>query len=518
MQSKLKQDSLPLSQLRILIIVVIIVGVLFRFINLDGKVYWYDEALSSLRVTGHTQTEYIQEIFNGEIHSIADVQRYQHLEPDKDISDTLRALAGNSEHPPLYYITARLWIEWFGDSITVMRSLSALFSLLVFPCAYWLSRELFGSSLVTWIMLALLAVSPFHVLYAQEAREYSLWTATILLSSAALLQATRRKTISSWVVYSLTLALGLYSFLFSAFVMIGHGLYTLVSQKFQLNRTTLNYLLSSLAGIILFLPWILVMFSGLDTVEKTTVSARKDLDFVSFAKDFLINLGRIFIDLEIGTYSVPFVAILVAYSLYFLSKKTEKNCRLFILILAGLTVTIVALIDLIFGWQLSTRGRYLIPSYLGVQIAVSYLLATRLVTRRIIQQRVWSFITVLLISGGVMSCILISQADAWWTKGSSHFNPAIAEIINRSSNPLLVSNTYELNPGQLLSLSHLLQDKVRVLLTKDSEISQMAVIPSDGVDVFVFNPSRRLRLALEKTYIFTETHDRVSLWKLEANN
>lgn len=42
--------------------------------------------------------------------------------------------------------------------------------------------------------MALIAVSPFHVLYAQEAREYSLWTVTILLSSAALLRAMRVKT------------------------------------------------------------------------------------------------------------------------------------------------------------------------------------------------------------------------------------------------------------------------------------------------------------------------------------
>jgi len=65
-----------------------------------------------------------------------------------------------------------------------IRSLSAIISLLVFPGVYWLLPGIWVVN--GWIAIALIAVSPFHILYAQEAREYSLWTVTIALSSAAL--------------------------------------------------------------------------------------------------------------------------------------------------------------------------------------------------------------------------------------------------------------------------------------------------------------------------------------------
>ncbi|MEG3987264.1 hypothetical protein QUA13_08880 [Microcoleus sp. S28C3] len=45
-----------------------------------------------------------------------------------------------------------------------------------------------------WIAVGLLAVSPLHVLYAQEARPYCLWPALILISCASLLRAMRLET------------------------------------------------------------------------------------------------------------------------------------------------------------------------------------------------------------------------------------------------------------------------------------------------------------------------------------
>jgi len=73
-------------------------------------------------------------------------------------------------------------MQWFGSSVTVTRGLAALISLFVFPCIYWLCLKLFKSG---WMAMALVAVLPIHVVYAQEAREYSLWPAAILLSSVS---------------------------------------------------------------------------------------------------------------------------------------------------------------------------------------------------------------------------------------------------------------------------------------------------------------------------------------------
>lgn len=74
-----------------------------------------------------------------------------------------------------------------------------------------------------------MAVSRPHVLYAQEARQYSLWTVTILLSNAAFLQALRVKNTGSWVIYGMTMVLGLYSHSLSVLMEIMHSVYLLVT-------------------------------------------------------------------------------------------------------------------------------------------------------------------------------------------------------------------------------------------------------------------------------------------------
>ena len=39
---------------------------------------------------------------------------------------------------------------------------------------YWLCLELFESSVTAWLAVAIIAISPFQIVYAQEARPYSL--------------------------------------------------------------------------------------------------------------------------------------------------------------------------------------------------------------------------------------------------------------------------------------------------------------------------------------------------------
>ncbi|HEY9806251.1 MAG TPA: glycosyltransferase family 39 protein, partial [Candidatus Obscuribacterales bacterium] len=195
------------SWLSFLVVVLLALGIFFRFTNLDQKVYWKDEAFSSMRIAGYAKSDVFDEVFHGQVVGLAAVKKYQTFSPEKTVGDTINSLAEeNPEHPPAYYVLARLWARYFGDSIAAIRSFSAVLSLLVFPCAYWLGMELFEAVLPTWITLGLIAISPFHVLYAQEAREYSLWTTTILLSSAALLRAIRHRTALNWGIYAVSLA------------------------------------------------------------------------------------------------------------------------------------------------------------------------------------------------------------------------------------------------------------------------------------------------------------------------
>jgi uncharacterized membrane protein len=55
------------TSLQFLIIVLLVLGVFFRFVNLDRKVYWDDETITSLRVSGYTLEEMSQQVFDGSV-------------------------------------------------------------------------------------------------------------------------------------------------------------------------------------------------------------------------------------------------------------------------------------------------------------------------------------------------------------------------------------------------------------------------------------------------------------------
>ena len=134
---EIKTDSRQ-KWLNIFLAIVITLGVFFRLNHLGYQLYWHDEAYTLFRAAGYTAQEINQRLFDGQIHNLEDVLQYQHLSLESTWLDTVRSLAlEDAQHPPIYYLLARLWMSVFGHSIAVIRSLSALASLLIFPCLYF---------------------------------------------------------------------------------------------------------------------------------------------------------------------------------------------------------------------------------------------------------------------------------------------------------------------------------------------------------------------------------------------
>lgn len=518
MQNKLERNWLSSQGLRLLIILILTLGLLFRWVNLDRKVYWEDEASTSLRVAGYTKIEFARDVFNGQPIRVEELRRrYQYPNSERSVFHTLDALAGKAEHPPLYYLIARFWAQGFGSSIAVMRSLPALISLLAFPGMYWLCLELFNSPGVAWMAVALVTVSPIHVLYAQEAREYSLWTVAILLSSAALLRSLRLKTNQSWGVYAATLALGLYSHLFFGLVAVGQGIYVAATEGWRLSRNAIAYLLASLAGFLAFLPWIAALIAYLiyspypDSILEAT---GREIPLDSLIGKWFRSINRFFHDADLGSANILLV-ILAGYAIYFVCRHTPKRVWLFIVTLIGVTALTLGLPDLILGGQRSVRTRYLIPCAIGIELAVAYLLTIQSTTAlKAWQQKIWQGVAVILITAGIVSCAVSAQAESWWNKNSSvnqHY-PKLAQLINQAESPLVISDS---SPTSILSLSHELEPNVTLQLVTQPDVFD---IGDRFTDVFLFNVSEPLlqRLQEEKNFRVELMLDKrkAKLWKL----
>ncbi len=82
-------------------------------------------------------------------------------------------------HTPLFYLLQAAWIRTFGDDVVSVRLMAVLLSLVAWWVAWrlshrWLSPK--AARMAAW----LLALSPFQIHYAQEARMYSLLALTAL--------------------------------------------------------------------------------------------------------------------------------------------------------------------------------------------------------------------------------------------------------------------------------------------------------------------------------------------------
>lgn len=506
--------------LRILVITLLVIGVFFRLVNLDRKIFWGDETSTLVRLAGYTWAEMDPQLYNGKELGIEDLHKYQRLNPEKSVSDTVRGLAAEEpQHPPVYYVLARFWVKWFGNGVAAIRSLSALLSLLVFPCLWWLCRELFESSLPGWIALGLVAVSPLHVLYAQEAREYSFWTATILLSSAALLRAMRLKSKLSWVTYAATMALGLNTYLFSVFIVISHGIYVIAIERFRWSKIVKAYLLATLGAIVVFVPWLFIVVTNIPQINKTTSQFQQTGwvvgqmgSQISLVIKWARNIALAFIDADqdrrlvylgfdnlfmylIQIFLVLLIVTIVIYSIYFLCRHAPRRTWLFILTLMGVTALALMLPDLFFGGARSVINRYVLPCYLGIQLAVAYTIAgkTSLISTNSYQRKLWQFVMVILLAFGVISCVVSSHSQMWWNKSYHDYDHQMAQLINQAPRPLLVCvGSHAVNA---MPISYLLEPKVRLQLVIEPNLPKI----SEGFsDVFLYRPVEALLVKLKK--------------------
>jgi uncharacterized membrane protein len=283
-----------------LVIVVFLLGVVFRFANLEGKVFWVDEVATTVRVAGYTIPEISNDLQAKDLVSRDDLLGYQLINQDRNLGDTWQALTKSPEHAPLYFLLTRFWLQLWGHSIATMRSLSTYISLLIFPVLYLLVLELFNRPLVSCIGIILMSVSPFYVAYAQEARPYSLWAVTILLMCVSFLRAIRFSSWQIWVLYILSLVLGFYTSLLSLFVACFQGIYLLIVEFKNKSEIIKNYFISNAIALFFFSPWLIIIMTGMQTLQDNTVWMRTSIDLDALIATWLGTILLIFGDLPLA--------------------------------------------------------------------------------------------------------------------------------------------------------------------------------------------------------------------------
>lgn len=561
---------------RFLGIAFLVLSVCFRFIHLDRKVYWHDEAYTSMVITARPGNYLSKGLFQNTVAKPADLLAYQQFVPTLSLKDMIvRKGVEDAQHPPLYYILLRLWAKIWGTSPTVTRGFTALLSLLMFPVVYWFCVELFESSLVGWVAIALFAVSPFQLVYAQEAREYGLWAVLSLASSALLLQAIRSPSWRNWVLYGASMVAALYTALFAVWLAVGHFFYLLVvdegsqliKRPLRIGKSTVLLSVTLLVVLLLFLPWAYFVITSGGLLEGTTSWVSVPLPSLISIQSTIFNFSRSFVDfnLELSNpiaygFAIP-ILMLQGYAVYVLCRNTSRRIWWFMLTFIGSTALAFWLPDLLSGGQRFTVTRYIIPCFIGLQIVVAYFLAVFLIgltqkrSPNPLRKRAFkippflsgargdqdfkpqvrkSYLTKLkhwkaqaamlvfslLMIVGIASCSVYIQSNTWWNKVLNTNYHQVAAIVNGSDRPLVIIDAFGYNPASMISLSYLLKPDVRFLLLPAVGNSfPLKTLPQETHDILLMNLPAVFRQQFEAKYhqqlalVFQDSWN--ELWKVK---
>ncbi len=524
------------------IILLLGLGIFFRFANLD-QIYWHDEAYTSLRLSGFTSAQLNQDLFNGQIKTIAEVMKYQWPTSGSSPFSTIQALAiDDAQHPPLYYILAWFWVKTFGSSVIALRSLSVVISLFGFPAIYWVcyellslhqsgktdgSKKIVSSVGVGSLAMAFLALSPFQILYAQEAREYALWTILLLGLNAIFLRALRLSKRSHWLSYGAFFTLGLYTFPLTGLVGLGHGFYALLiyRQRFQ------AWLITAVCSLGLFLPWLYLIMTTWNQTGATWTA--RPIPLSDLIQAWAVNLGRCFMFLPPELETQPLILLILSGSLCTLLILSiwkfiiTNPLRVWFLPVVSIAVTTLPffLADLLLGGQRSISSRYLIPAILWMEIFLAYFFTAQLTVASQRLRQIYVGCLFSLLGLGIYSGIQITTAQTSWIKFLSYSFPQVFEIINSADDPLIIGASGNINTGTILALGQGVQPQARFVLIDHWYPEQFPVLPTiprTRTSIFVLNLSEDVRTGLEAknglsgSLIFSDQF--LKLWQLQPHS
>lgn len=240
----------------------LLLALLLRLVAINARPLWYDEAIAAL---------------------VAEQG------PNMILYSTLTSVKGSAAnvHPPAYFMMLWGWIKIFGGSVIALRSLSVFFGLGILLWVYFLGKLLFNE----WTSLyavALVALSPFQVHYAQEARMYTLLTFFLLGATYALWKGIVTRRWTWWLLFMFCSALAQYTHNLAFFHLITLACISLLKRDWGSMRSVF---FSGLGAMLLYSPWLVHLPAQFDKVQTSYwVPAPTPARLITTLLSFVTNL------------------------------------------------------------------------------------------------------------------------------------------------------------------------------------------------------------------------------------
>lgn len=170
-------------------------GLILRVATIDTRGLWLDEATTILQTSG-------------------------------TLLQTIQSQIGGT-HPPLFHMLMHFWIYLFGTAEPTIRAYALVFGVAAIPVAYWAGTAVYDRK-VGVVAAGILAISPYHIWYSQEARMYTMVMFFALLSVGTFSLGLETKKRRYWVAYAVFSAMGAFTQYLFLLLVIGQGIYYLL--------------------------------------------------------------------------------------------------------------------------------------------------------------------------------------------------------------------------------------------------------------------------------------------------
>ncbi len=203
-------------------LILIIIGAFLRIYKLSFQSYWYDEAVTVIRVL------------------------------DSDFFHSLKTGFGVGD-PPLYEFILHFWEKLFGSNEVSSRGFSSILSIATIPLMYLTVKEFFDNKTAIFSII-LVTFSAYHIYYAQEARMYTFSWFFVIASNLFFIKSIKKGNKRNWIIYLITTTFAFYAHYSSLFVLFVQNIFVFTFWK-KYEIKLIHWIGIQAAVIILFLPW-----------------------------------------------------------------------------------------------------------------------------------------------------------------------------------------------------------------------------------------------------------------------
>ncbi|MCL4459131.1 MAG: glycosyltransferase family 39 protein [Chloroflexi bacterium] len=202
-------------------------------------------------------------LFRLDFQSLRGDESFSVLFSAQSLGQITGALLSGEPHPPLYYFALHFWMELAGNSEFAVRFLSVFFDVLAVPLLYSLGRALLGER-VGLVAAGILAINPFHLWNAQDARMYTAYSTLGLAATVVCVRAlgwgmpSATAHLPRWTLLASYVGLAtlvLYTHYYAVLVILFHNLLALLRLRRDLPALSL-WLAAQGAIAIFYLPWL----------------------------------------------------------------------------------------------------------------------------------------------------------------------------------------------------------------------------------------------------------------------